>query len=78
MQKWTLRLYPECVFPECTNPDHVDFPPNAPILNDRLILPLPKGVSRIVHNLEDAKYSHSWLGRWNSGNRHIGKHVVQG
>ena len=39
MQKWKLRLYPECVFSECTNPDHVDFP-NTAILTDSLIFPM--------------------------------------
>ena len=68
-------LFPKCTFPECTNPNHIDFP-NAPIPNDRLIPPLPKGVSRIVHNLGDAKYSHSWSGRLDLGNGRIRKHVV--
>ena len=49
-----LRLYPKCMFPECTNPDHVDFPNTIiPIIIPRSSSLDPthsrKGVSRIVH-----------------------------
>ena len=38
----TLRLFPKCIFPKGTNPDHVNFP-NTTILNGFLPSPLDLG-----------------------------------
>ena len=56
----TLRLFPECMFPKCTNPDHVDFP-NTIFPNGEWMVPRP-----LRRTIQDAPF-----GSWKVSRLHV-------